>query len=219
MVDAKRLIKPEDDFRSAFPGLNFRNRRVFVSTGEKILLVDPIYLADVYNENNEIAFFLRKHGLFLMDFGGDTTVPVWWKSPYMVMPMSMHLSEADLNPPKGAKVLTPEIGCDSGSFVFLPLRASLPTNLASEVKKVLKDKDGVALPLPAGRWTAYYEQYDPPQKNLRGLYRNVVLKHTSGFSRRRNIGTLVASEPGAAPDRGRHTGFARHDGVAGGPGR
>ena len=28
-----------------------------------------------------------------------------------------------------------------------------------------------------------------------------------------------AAEPGAAPDSGRHTGIARHEGIAGGPGR
>jgi hypothetical protein len=82
VVETRRLIKPADDFRDAFPGLNFRNRRSLATTGEKVLLVDPIYIADVYNSTDEIASFLRDRGLFLMDFGGDTAVPVWWEEPY-----------------------------------------------------------------------------------------------------------------------------------------
>ncbi len=65
MIERQRLIKPADDFVAAFPGLNFRNRRSFVTAGEKVLLVDPTYIADVYNSTDEIASFLRDHGLFL----------------------------------------------------------------------------------------------------------------------------------------------------------
>ena len=149
MVETRRLIKPADDFVAAFPGLNFRNRRSLVTAGEKVLLVDPIYIADVYNTTDEIASFLREQGLFLMDFGGDTAVPVWWKEPFLVMPISMH--HENLNAPSGAKVLAEEIGCDSGSFVFLPLSAGIPRSVQSKVKEVLGENNAVALRLPAGR--------------------------------------------------------------------
>ncbi|HYV39160.1 MAG TPA: hypothetical protein VE988_25965 [Gemmataceae bacterium] len=178
MVETKRLIKAPDDFKSAFPNLNFRNRRTIVTTGERVVLVDPTYIADVYNATDEIASFLRDQGLILMDFGGDTAVPVWWKPPFLVMPISMHLSEDDLKPPKGAKVLTEEIGCDSGSFVFLPFSSTVPSSVRNKVEEVLQKANAVSMRLPAGRWTAYYEQFEPPQKNMVGLYRNIVLKHT-----------------------------------------
>lgn len=178
MVEPKRLIKPVEDFKSAFPDLTFRNRRSLVTSGERVVLVDPTYLADVYNSTDEVASFLRNNGLILMDFGGDTAVPVWWKSPFLVMPISMHLSDGGLKPPKGAKVLTEEIGCDSGSFVFLPLSATAPSNVRSKVEEALDEAEAVALRLPAGRWTAYYEQFEPPQKNMVAIYRNIVLKHT-----------------------------------------
>jgi hypothetical protein len=176
VVETRRLIKPADDFRAAFPGLNFRNRRSFVSAGERVLLVDPTYIADVYNSTEEIASFLRDRGLFLMDFGGDTVVPVWWKEPFLVMPISVH--QENLNTPPGAKVLTEEIGCDSGSFVFLPLPADIPRGVQSKVKEVLGEKNAVALRLPAGRWTAFYEQFEAPDANMVGLYRNIVLRHS-----------------------------------------
>lgn len=176
MVETRRLIKPADDFRAAFPGLNFRNRRIIVSAGEKVLLVDPTYIADVYNSTDEIASFLRDRGLFLMDFGGDTAVPVWWKPPFLIMPISVH--HGNLDAPSGAKVLIEEIGCDSGSFVFLPLSSDIPRNVQSKVDEVLGESNAVALALPAGRWAAFYEQFEAPQANTVGLYRNIVLKHS-----------------------------------------
>ena len=176
MVDVVRLIKPADDFKSVFPGLKVKNRRTLVTAGEKVLLVDPAYVADVYDSLDTSAAFLRENGLFLMDFGGDAAVPVWWKPPFLVLPTSMHLQS--LSPPAGAKVLAEEIGCDSGSFVFLPLAKPIPHVVSSKVKEVLEENNAVALALPAGRWTAYYEQFDAPQPNMAGLYRNIVLKHT-----------------------------------------
>jgi hypothetical protein len=177
VVETGRLIKPEDDFRTEFPQLNFRNRRSLLTAGEKMLLVDPIYIADVYNSTDEIATFLRNRGLFLMHFGGDTAVPVWWKNPFLVMPISMH--HENLNAPPGVKVLTEEIGCDSGSFVFLPLSADFPPSVQSKVNEVLGENTAVALRIPAGRWTAFYEQFEAPQANMIGLYRNIVLKHST----------------------------------------
>jgi hypothetical protein len=184
VVETRRLIKPADDFRAAFPGLNFRNRRTIVSAGEKVLLADPTYIADVYNSADQIASFLRNRGLFLMDFGGDTTVPVWWKPPFLILPISIH--HGNLDAPLGAKVLTEEIGCDSGSFVFLPLTSDIPRSVQSKIKEVLRDNIAVALRLPAGRWAAFYEQFEAHQANTGGLYRNIVLKHSpiKGASRR-----------------------------------
>ncbi len=180
MVETRRLVEPADDFVAAFPGLNFRNWRSLVTTGEKVLIVDPIYIADVYNSTDEVATFLRDRGLFLMDFGGDTAVPVWWQPPFLVMPISMH--HENLDAPSGVEVLTEEIGCDSGSFVFLPLSADMPRGVQSKVKEVVGKNNAVALRLPAGRWTAFYEQFDAPQANMVGLYRNVVLKHSLSSS-------------------------------------
>lgn len=182
MVETQRLVEPSDDFAAAFPGLNFRNRRSVVTTGEKMLLVDPTYIADVYNSTDEVATFLREQGLFLMDFGGDTSVPVWWEPPFLLMPISMH--HENLNAPSGAEVLAGEIGCDSGSFVFLPLSGDMPRSVQSKVKEVLGENNAVPLQLPPGRWTAYYEQFDAPQANMVGLYRNIVLKHSASSSPR-----------------------------------
>jgi hypothetical protein len=184
VVVKTRLVRPADDFKLAFPGLGFRNSFGLRTAGEKILLVDPTYLADVYNAGDELATYLRAKGLFLMDFGGDIAAPVWWKPPFLVIPASTHLAESDRVPEQGVKVLVEEIGCDSGSFVFLPLPAELPRKIRAKVRELLDENNAVALRLPAGKWTAYYEQFKAPQKNMMGLYRNIVLKHTPTVAHR-----------------------------------
>jgi len=173
------LTKPKDDFKSAFPGLGFRNLFSFRTAGERVLLVDPTYLADVYNAKDEIAAYVRVHGRFLMDFGGDTAAPVWWTPPFLVIPLSIHLSEQGVQAPKGTKILADEIGTDSGSFVFLPLARNLPGALRKSIKKLLVEQNAVELKLPAGKWTAYYEQFEARAKNMQPFYRNIVLSHSA----------------------------------------
>jgi hypothetical protein len=174
MVEIRRLIEPAEDFVATFPGLNFQNRRSFVTAGEEVLLVDPIYIADVYSSGDAVASYVRDNGLFFMDFGGDVDVPVWWKDPYLVMPISLHYKHLDA--PSGASVLAESVVCDSGSFVFLPLSPDMPQDILDVVREALRVGDALSLPLPAGRWTAYYEQFDAPEANEVGLYRNIVLK-------------------------------------------
>jgi hypothetical protein len=178
MVNNARLIKPSEDFKSAFPGLNFRNRRSIRTSGESILLVDPTYIADVYNSTDEIATYLKANGLFLMDFGGDCSASVWWKPPSLKIAVAMCLTEKQRQTPRGARVLADDIGCDSGSFMFLPMVSTLLKGVRSKVDEVLRAKNGVVMKLPPGKWIAFYEQFAAPQRNIRGLYRNIVLRHT-----------------------------------------
>jgi hypothetical protein len=135
MVDPSRLVKPKDKFRVAFPDLNFREVYCFCTSGEPVLMADPTYLADVYNSEDEIASFLRGHGVFLMDFGGDVSGPVWWQHPYILVPISLHLSEKDLQLPEGVALLADQVGTDSGSFMFLPLTRYLPPPLRCRVRR------------------------------------------------------------------------------------
>lgn len=178
MVDPERLIEPRALFRQAFPGLGFREVYSFRTSGNPVLVTDPIYLADVYNSKDEIASFVRDSGVIIMDFGGDVSCPVWWQHPYALLPISLHLPEDDVVPPQGATVLADAdtAGCDSGSFVFLPITEDLPPALRAEVEGVVARRSGALLELPPGRWRVFYEQWDPPQPGAKGLYRNIVLR-------------------------------------------
>jgi hypothetical protein len=179
MVSPDRLIKPQDKFRESFPGLNFPEVYSFRISGESVLVTDPLYLADVYNSKDDIASFVREHGVLVMDFGGDVSCPVLWQSPFVLLPISMHLSGQALHPPEGSAVLANEVGTDSGSFVFLPLAKEVPPVLKAQVDRVVAESNGAILELPAGDWSVFYEQWDAPESSLAKLYRNIVLKWES----------------------------------------
>ena len=149
LVDRNRLIQPDDDLQAAFPSLGFRNTFRLQTSGEPVLLTDPMYLADVHNSHDEVAAFLRAHGVFLMGFGGDASCPVWWEHPFVLLPIS--LRDAYLEPPEEATVLVDEVGCDSGSFIFLPLTDTLPQSVQLKVDEVLSQDNGAALGLPGGK--------------------------------------------------------------------
>lgn len=156
MVERFRLIKPEFNLRVRFPALDFSDRGTFQTGGEAVLVTDPTYLADVYNSQEDTASFVRQHGVIVWDFGGDTSGPVWWQPPFLKIAFAIDHGE----PPPSATVLADEVGCDSGSLVFLPLTKALPSRLRAHVDRVLVANSGVALPLPAGTWTVRYEQHD-----------------------------------------------------------
>ncbi len=180
MINEKRLIYPVDDFENAFPGLGFRNIFTVESIGLGIFICDPIYISDVYNSKDEISSYLRKKGSFLMDFGGDFSSPIWWKDPYALFPLSRHYSLDEFIPPQDAEMLVDDIGVDSGSLVFLPPTETMPTELGSILTKLIGERNAVLMPAPKGIWSLFYEQYDPPQDNMAGLYRNIVLKFEGG---------------------------------------
>lgn len=176
MVESERLIHPPDDFRSAFPEFEFRDVYTLTTSGEQVLITDPTYLADVYNSVDEATSFLRARGVFLMQFGGDVSCPVWWQPPYILLPISNSMPD-DEEVPEGVKVLAEDVHTDSGSFIFLPLTDELLPELKESVDEVLREGNGVALNPPAGRWNFYYEQFPAPSENLIGMYRNIVARH------------------------------------------
>lgn len=173
-----RLIVPSNEILEAdvFEGLEFSGTFSLETHGEPVLLTDPIYLADIYNlKDDERATYIRKHGVLLVDFGGDIGSPVWWQPPYLRMPISAHYEDKSA-PTRGAQVLADEVRCDSGSFVFLPVTDQMPASLKREVERVVREGDGALLSLPTGRYSFFYEQFDAPEPNMAAMYRNIVAR-------------------------------------------
>ncbi len=172
-VDPRRLVEIED-FSKVFDGLGFFGARSFNTTGEPVLLVDPIYVADVYNPNeDDTTVYLRLNGVFIADFGGDSSCPVWWCDPHLVMPTSNQFSE-DFAVPSTTEELTGEIRCDSGSLMFLPLVENIPISVRRFVSSVERERDFALLSLPPGKYTVFYEQFPHIEPNMAGLFRNIV---------------------------------------------
>lgn len=148
IADEARLI-PIPDLREWYPKLGFSGRGELATAGEPIFVTDPIYLADIYNPNDDPnATFLRQKAVVVSDFGGDTAAPVWWKPPFLIVPTSQH-DQPEM--PAGATRLAEQIGCDSASFVFIALNDDVPPALRKKIDEVEGEKNGARLKLPRAR--------------------------------------------------------------------
>jgi hypothetical protein len=135
----------------------------------------------VYSANEDpVADYLRQHAVIVSDSGGDTTCPVWWKSPHLVLPVSFDAGEDAedtgewvMRPPPGATVFAEEIGCDSASFVLLVLGRELPEGVRARVDAEVSN--GAVLRLPAGICRFRLEQSAPPAEHAQWphWYRNI----------------------------------------------
>ena len=139
------------------------------------LITDPIFLADVYNVNDDpVAGYLGTTGVFVGDFGGDESCAVWWQEPFLLLPLSLHLPH-DPATVAGAVRIVDEVGCDSGSFLFLPIRDDQPAPVGFAVNKVLAKWLGARIQLPPGRYQVFYEQHNPPKGLPLTFGRNIVV--------------------------------------------
>lgn len=177
IVDVKRLITPSKDEILELD-IGFRSTFVLVTHGEPVLVTDPIYLMPgTYNSSDdEKALYLREHAVLLSSFGGDAGGPALWKDPYLLIPLSMHYEDADPAQKPGVKVLPGGFCSDSGSLVFLPFTSDMPPSLRRQIDEVVRKGNGALLPLPEGKYSFFYEQFDAPQANMVNLYRNIVAR-------------------------------------------
>lgn len=175
MVNVSRLIHPTFDLQKYFPDFTWNSSHELRVPDTGIVLFDPTYVADVYNSHASSASFLRTRGVFVDDFGGDISSPVWLVEPYLVMPISGHY-ESTPSLPTSAIELFPEIGCDSGSFVFLPCSNDWPADVVTAVQGLLENSNAARLHITPGLWTLKFEQFDAPQTNMVAMYRNIVLE-------------------------------------------
>jgi len=176
-VDRDHLL-PIPDLREWYPSLGFSHQsHLVVESGDKMLVTDPIYLADIYNLKDDTdADYIRKHGVVVSDFGGDTSCPMWWCEPWIILPTSSSIDSAYRSTlPATVDVLASEVGCDSASFVFMTLQDGVPRSLINKVDSLLRCQNGVAISLLPGCYQFYLEQQPGcPQANMAGLYRNIV---------------------------------------------
>lgn len=174
LADPDRF-RPIEDPRSDFPGLGFTGEDGFDLDGDDLLITDPIFLADVYNANdNPVAAYVRANGVIVYSFGGDASCAVWWQDPFLLLPLSLS-SPRDPAAVAGAVQVAGEVGCDSGSFLFLPIRGDQPSLVGSAVEKVLAERNGARVKLPSGRYRVFYEQHEPPARWPETFGRDVVV--------------------------------------------
>ena len=173
LADPNRF-KPIQDLHQWSPDCGVSADDSFSLDDELLLITDPNYLWDTFNPyNNDSASHVRTHGVIVTDFGGDASCPVLWCDPFLLLPLSLHL-EQNFSLPQGAEEMAEKVMCDSGSFVFLPLRHDMPHSLKEQVKKVLLESKAVKIKLPAGNYRLFYEQFQTPEGSQEKFYRNLV---------------------------------------------
>ena len=173
-MEFARLVPIEYDLQQYFPDFSW-NESPRLNVGlEPVLLVDPIYLADVYNETSDDASYVRNNGTFLVNFGGDWSGPVWLTETFLLIPTSWNNPSPPIAP-VAAVTLCEEIGCDSGSFVLLPLLQAIHVDLRRKIDECIELKNAAMLNMPPGSWDVKFEQFTPPRENMTALYRNIVV--------------------------------------------
>ncbi|HWB19253.1 MAG TPA: hypothetical protein VG711_03050 [Phycisphaerales bacterium] len=140
-------------------------------------MCDPTYLADAKNRHRqEIVDNLIGKGVTVSDCGGDAEAPVWWRSPYLVLPISAHYDSSNNDPVSyGAECLAESVGCDSGMFVFLEMNDDMPSGVAAAIHNVIDRRIGSVIEIPPGKYRLYLEQCEGyAEARLASLYRNIV---------------------------------------------
>jgi hypothetical protein len=148
--------------------LGFQNRFDLDLSGEPLLICDPIYIADVFNDSDGPAAFLKAHGVFLADLGGNVSGPVQWRSSSLVLGSVGGEDETFRD-----GIVAHDVISDSGCVMFLPLGGDLPEELRAKIEDALRDETAVIVEVPSGHWSFFYEQHEgsPPE-----LFRNIVAR-------------------------------------------
>jgi hypothetical protein len=181
IVDPARLNRPTFNLREYFPEFGWNASHDVDVPSEGVVITDPTYIADVYNSDDPVAAFLRLHGTFIYDIGGDCSAPVWLADPFVVMPVSVHYEDEPVCPDDAIELVT-DVGCDSGSFVLLPF-SNLPADVHSRIRSALDANNAHLLQIPPAQWSLKFEQFDPPQPNMLALCRNIVLQRQCDVGR------------------------------------
>jgi hypothetical protein len=154
-------------------------------TSGKLLIIDPMYLADIYNEDGSKEQYLKRMGVLLTDFGGDVSGPVF-RTTCGGIKIVLVFDRVD---GKGRPVFRPEateelseseiasedLGCDSGSYLLLDYSEELQLLFADKFE-ALQYFPLFVVDLPPGRYNAGYEQWETDANNpYESWRRNLVI--------------------------------------------
>jgi hypothetical protein len=150
----------------------------------KLLIIDPIYLADIYNKNGLKERYLKKNGVVLTDFGGDVSGQVLRTRCGGIKILLVFDRVNDDGYPIFREDLIGEVntslidssnlGCDSGSYIFLDFSPKLKTLFVNELKKVSNLQ--FVVEMEPGLYNVGYEQWETNENNpYEAWRRNIVV--------------------------------------------
>ncbi|MCL4534515.1 MAG: hypothetical protein M1370_05060 [Bacteroidetes bacterium] len=162
-------------------GINPSKHTIELSSG-RLLIIDPTYLADIYNENGPKEQYLKESGVLLTDFGGDVSGQAFRTRcggikillvfdrtddegrPVFRQELAKELSESEID--------SENLGCDSGSYLFLDYNQELKSTFDDE----LRQHRLFVVELQPGRYGVGYEQWEVNAENAYESWRrNLVV--------------------------------------------
>jgi hypothetical protein len=175
LVDPKRF-KTIQDLTKMRPDCGASIDDIFVINNEPLLIVDMAHIGKTLNPyNSPSASYVRTHGVIVASHPRTGSSPALWRDPYLLLPMSCHLSENLTAYEETGKILG-RVACSSGTFLLVPIRKDMPESLGSLTREALAKKTGAEIKIPNGTYRVFYEQFDVPEGAKKELYQNIAVQ-------------------------------------------
>jgi hypothetical protein len=175
LVNPKRF-KTIQDLTKMRPDCAASIDDIFVINNELLLIVDMAHIGSTLNPyNNPSASYVRNHGVIVASYTRPESSPVLWSDPFLLLPLSCHLSKSLTTYEEVGKILG-RVSCSSGTFLIVPIRKDMPESLGSLMNEALAKKTGVQIKIPNGTYRVFYEQFEVPEGAKKVLYQNIAIQ-------------------------------------------
>jgi hypothetical protein len=149
---------------------------ILVIDDELLMIVDLSHIGDILNPyNSPSASYVRIHGVIVASCMKNNPFPVFWRDPFLLLPMSHHFKE-DFNVYADHGKVLGSVSCPSGSFLLLPVREDFPTPLGNLMDEELASEGGIQISVPNGTYRVFYEQFEVPEGAKQEFYRNIAVQ-------------------------------------------
>jgi hypothetical protein len=148
----------------------------FVIDNELLLIVDLVHIGSILNPyNSPSASYVRTHGVVVGSYRRDVACPVFWRHPFLLLPLSCHLNE-NLTAYKEIGKVLGRVSCSSGTFLLVPIRKEMPESLSRLMSEALAKEAGIQIKIPNGTYRVFYEQFKVPEGAKKELYQNIAVQ-------------------------------------------
>ena len=184
LLTNEELAKKDSQYKESCKkyGINHHKTSITITEG-KLLIIDPIYLADIYNESGKKEEYLTINGVIMNEFGGDLSGPMF-KTRCDGLKILLAFDNIDENGNylfddtlideiEASYIESDNLYCDSGTYIFLDYNKELRRIFKEE----LEENNLMIVDLQNGEYIVAYEQWEPNEVvNEEYLRRNLVVK-------------------------------------------
>jgi len=142
LADPKRF-KTIQDLTQLRPDCGASIDDMLVIDSGFLIIIDLSHIGNILNPyNSPSADYVRTHGVFVCSDIHPEYRPVFWREPFLLLPISCHLNE-NLTGYAGIGAVVGKISCLSGSLLFMPVRKDMPTPLGDLIDTALAKEPGM----------------------------------------------------------------------------